>query len=184
MRHQTESFLQDAFVANPSYSFDDPTIMIEHSKTVRDVALQIEEVTHCRRNLLEVMALLHDIGKAYPADEQTLREKHAELGYEVARDFIAKLDLGDDERMRIVTFLKGDMESLEAQIIKDADIIAFFVDEQLQKALKEWGDKNDLPNELQRKANKFEKLKFGISREIAKEPYQKMLARWNLSVTS
>ncbi len=172
--------LATEFLHYASYSFGDPAIMINHAIMVRDLALQIEENVHCDQNLLSIMALFHDIGKAYETDQQTLREKHAELGYEVTKDFIPTLKLGDNDRTLLVSFLKGDMSSLQAQIIKDADIIAFFADERLQKALKEWGDKNALPNELQRKANKIADLKFEVSVKIARPFYEQLVARWDL----
>lgn len=177
---QTDLFLKRAFKKNSSYSFGDPVIMYEHGRTVRDFAMRITGSVECDRELLEVMALFHDIGKAYKADEQTLREKHAELGYEVTKDFLPDLELRDDQRQTLVDFLKGDMTSIEATVIKDADIIAFFADERLQQALKTWGDNNGLPNELQRKADKIRNLTFTSSEAIARPIYERFIEIWGL----
>ena len=175
-----EQFLKQAFEANPSYSFDDPDIMIRHAMMVRDIALKIENEVHCDRSLLEVMALFHDIGKAYAADQETLRKKHAELGYEVTKDFLPTLKLSEEDLECLENFLKGDMTSLHAQIVKDADVIAFFADPILQVALKNWGEKNDLPHELQRKADRIETLTFETSKQIARPLYDQMVAKWRL----
>ncbi len=177
---RVDAFLKSVLEANPSYSFGDPTIMYNHSRTVRDFALQIAKSVECDQDLLEPMALFHDIGKAFVADEQTLREKHAELGYEVTKEFLPQLELSREQRDKLVAFLKGNFDFIEAEIVKDADIIAFYVDSILQKALKDWGDKNDLPNELQRKADKIRKLSLPASTNIAQPLYEKYIQDWNL----
>ena len=79
---KAERFLREAFVKNPGYSFGDPEIMIGHSRTVRDVSLQIAERMECDKELLEIMALWHDIGKrcGQCGDHGNLYHSHDEKG--------------------------------------------------------------------------------------------------------
>lgn len=178
--NQIEKFVKDSFVENPSYSFNDWTIMYEHSLKVKDIALQIAESIDCNKELLTIMALLHDIGKAYKTDEQILQEHHDELGYEVAKDFLPLLNLSEKYVGILKGFLSGNLKSIEVQIVKEADIIAFFSDKNLQQALKNWADKQDLLDELQRKADKFKQLEFSVSKEIARPLYEEMKKQWHL----
>lgn len=177
---QTENFLKISFQENPSYSFNDWIIMYEHSLKVRDFALKIAESVECNKELLTIEALLHDIGKCCKASSKTLREHHAELGYDVAKEFVSQLNLPEEVKNNLVMFLKGQLDSVEGQVVKDADIIAFLSDEKLQNALKIWADKENLPGELQKKLNKINNLKFDVSKEIALPFFESMRERWNL----
>jgi len=180
MKELSERFLREAFEGNSLYSFGDPEIIIGHSLIVRDVTLLIARDVRCNLRLIEVMALLHDIGKAHSADADVLRERHTELGFEVAGEFVAGLGFNSAELEKINGFLKGDMSSLEARIVKDADVIAFFMDGRLQRALKLWGDANGFSDELQRKADKIGGLRFEVSVGIAGEYYDGMVREWGL----
>ena len=179
---KAERFLREAFVKNPGYSFGDPEIMIGHSRTVRDVSLRIAKRMECDKELLEIMALWHDIGKAHEADWKVLRERHDELGYEVTKDILPELNLSVEQKEKLVAFLRGDLNSSsEAKMAKDADIIAFFADEKLQAALKEWADGKGFSSELQRKIAGVDSLRFEISKELVKRPLEAMKKYWNLS---
>ena len=81
----------------------------------------------------------------------------------------------------LTDFLQGHLHSTEAQIVKDADIIAFFLDEDLQNKFKDWADKQELPDELQRKADKLGKLRFDISKQITLPLHKKMRKKWQLN---
>ena len=162
-----EEYLKQSFIENPSYSFGDWTIMYEHSVKVKDLALRIAQEIECDEELLIIESLWHDIGKVYKADEKILRERHAELGYQVTKNFLPQLSLPFEKEARLISFLKGDLSSIEAQVVKDADIIAFYMDEKLQLAFKTWAEKNNLLNEIERKINKLNHLRFNISKQIA-----------------
>lgn len=177
---QTREFLENAFIENPHFSFGNWRIMYNHSLLVLKFALGIAEEIDCDKLVLSVGSLLHDIGKAYKADEQLLREKHEELGYEISQKFLEKFNFSDEQRLKLKDIFLGDGKSVERQIIKDADIVAFFADERLQKALKSWADKRGLTNELQRKLDKVRLLHFGVSKKIAEPFYKEMKKRWDL----
>lgn len=175
-----QNFVKKAFQENPHYSFGDWSIMYEHSVMVKDISLQIAESVDCDKILLSIEALLHDIGKTYKASGKVLHQQHAELGYEVTKDFLPSLDLTKEQKKKLIQFLQGDVSSIEGQIIKDADCIAFFSDIVLQKAFKNWAEKEGLLNELQRKADKINTLHFEVSRKLA-TPYHSVLKeKWEL----
>lgn len=173
-------FLKKSFQANPAYSFNDWRIMYRHSCRVKKLADKICSAVGGDRQVVLLGALLHDIGKTYRASEEVLRERHNELGWEVSRDFIMGLNFKEEQKNKLRDILTGCDGSLESQIIHEADIVAFFIDKKLQTALKIWADKNNLPNELKRKLDNWEKLKFEISKKIAKKYYSQMKIRWGL----
>ncbi|MDD5251850.1 MAG: HD domain-containing protein [Patescibacteria group bacterium] len=177
---QVENFVREAFRKNPAYSFGDGGIMYDHSVKVKDLALLIASNMDCDRELLAVEALLHDIGKAYPADAQTLHERHEELGFEAAVALLPQLPLTSEQAELLSGFLRGNINSVEAEIVKDADTVAFFEDERLQRALAAWAQEQGLAGEMQRKADKFKNLKFKSSRNIALPSYEAMKKRWGL----
>ncbi|MDP3964044.1 MAG: HD domain-containing protein [bacterium] len=177
---KADRFLVEAFQTNASYSFSDPQIMILHSRLVRDFAFQIAKGIDCDSELLEIMALWHDIGKTYNAKPDVLRKKHNELGYEVTRNILFEIKISKNRKQNLIQFLKARSHSIESTIVKDADILAFFADLHLQKALKTWADANNIENELQRKADKFYDLQLPESKRLAEKLYQKMKSRWGL----
>lgn len=175
-----EDFLKQVFIENPAYSFGDWTVMYDHSLRVRDLAMKIAEHVECDTELLELFALFHDIGKAYKADYLYLHEHHEELGFSVAESILSKLSLTAEQLTKFTDFLKGDLGSLEANVMKDADTLAFFMDEKLQELFKKWADEKGLVGELQRKADKYQKLKFPISRDMGKAAHDKMCQKFSL----
>ncbi|MHB8831427.1 MAG: HDIG domain-containing metalloprotein [Patescibacteria group bacterium] len=175
-----EEYLKKVFVDNPDYSFGDWSVIYQHSLNVRDLALKIAEQVECDKELLELFALFHDIGKAYKADYLYLHEHHEELGFNVAEPILSKLSLSTGQSVKLTEFLKGDLSSVEANIMKDADTLAFFMDERLQDLFKKWADEKGLVGELQRKADKYQKLKFEISKAMGKAAHDKMCQKFQL----
>ena len=176
----TKKFLEVSFRENPHFSFNNWKIMYDHSLLVQKFSLELAKNIKCDTLVLQIGALLHDIGKIYKADEETLRKKHGELGYAVSRDFIETLNLTAVQKSNLKDILSSIGDSTERHIIKDADIIAFFADAQLHMAFKKWADERGFESELQRKLDKISKLRFNESKEIAKPVYTEMKARWGL----
>lgn len=168
---KTKDFLKESFIKNPSFSFNNWKIMYDHGIMVLTFSLKIaRELANYDRLVLSVAALLHDIGKTYRADKQTLYEKHEEFSYVVSREFLESLDLTQEQKLKLKEILSGHGECVEKKIIQDADIIAFLADKQLQDAFKNWADQQGMPNEMKRKLDKINLLKFDVSKKIA-EPF-------------
>ncbi len=178
--YRAKKYLRRAFIANPSYSFNNWRIMYHHSLLVMKLAKKIGREINCDMTVITIGALLHDIGKTFRADEQTLHADHDKLGYEVSKNFLATIYLTEQQHNILKKILSGPDDSIEKKIIEDADVIAFFADLKLQTAFKAWIDKNQMAGEMERKLNKFNSLHFEVSKKLAQTYYQKMKNRWGL----
>lgn len=174
---KVKEFVRAAFQRNPSYSFNDPKIMFNHSVLVEKYAARLAKEVACDAEAVSIAALLHDVGKTFDADEKTLYEKHGELAWTVSAEFVNGLELPEKTRALIERLLCGDYSSVEGRIVKDADVIAFYADEELQDAFCEWALKQGQPDELTRKLEKYEKLGYPQSKELAKPLQEKLKAR-------
>lgn len=180
---KTKDFLKESFIKNPSYSFNNWKIMYEHGTMVLTFSLKIaREMANYDELVLSIAALLHDIGKTYQADKQTLYEKHEEFSYLVSQKFLESLDLTKEQKLKLKEILSDPGKSIEKQIIEDADIIAFLADKRLQDSFKKWADQEGLPHEMKRKLDKINLLKFDVSKKIAEPFYQSVKRRFNIMV--
>lgn len=100
---------------------------IDHTLRVRDLCMKIWKAEWADLEILEIAALLHDIGR--PKEFETKWEIcHAEYGAQLAKDFLQNLWLEQDKVDNIVycisthRFRKWNApETLEAKILFDAD---------------------------------------------------------------
>ena len=88
---QTEEFVKQAFIQNPHYSFDDWTVMYNHSVMVKDIVLEITNEIVCDKEAIAIGALLHDIGKTYKTDLETLHTEHESFNLLVSENFFENL---------------------------------------------------------------------------------------------
>ncbi len=175
---ESKRFLKESFVKHPHYSFNDWRIMYDHSILVMKFALRIAKKVSCDTSVLSIGALLHDIGKTFEADEEILRKEHKRLAYPVSKEFLEGLGLTLEQKRKLEEILSDGKMSVEKEIIEDADTIAFFADKKLQGAFKMWVQKKELKNELKRKVDKFNKLQFPVSTEIARNFYTALKKEW------
>ncbi|MDD5110238.1 MAG: HD domain-containing protein [Patescibacteria group bacterium] len=175
---QTEAFVHDAFLKHPHYSFNDWTIMYNHSVRVKDTALQIAKHVPCDGTALAIGALLHDIGKTYVADETTLRQKHENFNIVMSEKFLQTLELPPEQLEKIKEAVAHTGESVELKIIEDADTLAFFADKILYTAFANWAKDRGLFGELERKLKKFDRLNFAYSKELGKPWFVQIQQDW------
>ena len=175
---RVKEFVKKQFIKNPDFSFNDWRIMYNHSLKVEEIAMKIAESVECDRLLLSISALLHDIGKAYKADVQTLHYKHEEFNLKVAEGFIDSLGLSSErlEKLKQIMSSKGD--STELKIIKDADALALFADKTLYMLYIKWAHEKGLDSSIKRKLDKFSKSNFEVSKEIGKKWFEQMKKDW------
>lgn len=177
---KTKDFLKESFIKNPGYSFNNWKIMCDHGIMVFTFSLKIaQNLTNYDQLVLSIAALLHDIGKTYQTDKQTLYEKHEEFNYLISQRFLESLDLTKEQKFKLKEILSGLGKSIEKQIIEDADIIAFLADKKLQDAFNKWTGQEGLPNEMKRKLDKINLLKFDVSQKIAEPFYQSTKKRFS-----
>ncbi len=174
----TREHVKSAFLANPHYSFNDWTVMYDHSVRVYNIALDIAAHVKCDTLLLCIGALLHDIGKTYKADPEVLHKDHEKFNLEVSREFLTGLKLPADRFARLEDIVSHKGESVELKIIHDADALAMYADKRLYMLFIEWASKNDLNGAIKRKQDKFSHLNFPISAEIGRNWYEQMRKDW------
>ena len=173
---QTEEFVKQAFIQNPHYSFDDWTVMYNHSVMVKDIVLEITNEIVCDKETIEIGALLHDIGKTYKTDLETLHTEHESFNLLVSEKFLENLGLPKGKLEEIKQLVAYASDSIEMNIIKDADTIAFYKDKRLYMLFIKWAYESKLDWAIKRKLEKFNNLHFDVSRKIA-EPLRSQMKR-------
>ncbi|MEI8361077.1 MAG: HD domain-containing protein [bacterium] len=98
-----------------------------HVNSVRLLALKIAKAENANLFVVEVAALLHDIGRKAEMDSKG-QGCHAELGSEQAEKILAGFPISDADKQNIIGCIKTHRyrknlapQSLEAKIIFDAD---------------------------------------------------------------
>jgi len=177
---KTEEFLAREFEKNPHYSFNDGTVMRDHSLKVRDIALQIAADLPCDKTVVAVCALLHDIGKTFRADAETLHKRHEEFNWRVSETFLNSLDLPKEQLEKIKAIISHASDSVEMKIIEDADALALYADKRLYMLYIRWAKDNNLGDAARRKIDKFSKLNFAASKEIGEAWFEQMKKDWAL----
>ena len=173
-----EKYLEQEFQAHPHYSFNDWTVMRDHGLKVRDIALQIAEDMDVDKTIVTIGALLHDIGKTYEADPETLHKQHEEFNLSVSEEFLDSLDLPEQQLQKVKELVAYKSDSVEMKIVKDADALALYADKRLYTLYIQWAKENNHNDAIQRKLDKFSKLNFEKSKDIGKDWYEQMKKDW------
>jgi uncharacterized protein len=99
---------------------------LDHAERVRQIAEDIGRREGADLDILRAAALLHDIG--VPIDQ----ERHYEIGARLARGILAQLGFTEDEIEPIAHVIEAhsryggpDPQTLEAQILEDADAVEY-----------------------------------------------------------
>ncbi len=180
---RTEVFVRQTFAANPHHSFGDGTVMFEHSVRVKELALRLAQEVGADPLLVGLGGLLHDIGKAYPADEETLHQKHEELGVLVAAPLLGSLELPAPTLLQLRSLIAHTSASLEMQVMEDADALAFFLDKRLYMLFLAWATNTNHHAAIEKKTHKFEKLHFPLSRQLGSAAFGQMWTDWKAYLT-
>lgn len=175
---KVEAFVENEFKKHPHHSFGDWTVMRDHSMKVRDLALQIGEDRSQASLVLVIAALLHDIGKTYEADVETLHAHHEEFNLLVSEVFLDTLGLSDGQLQTIKDLIGHTSDTEEMRVLEDADALAFYADKRLYMLFIEWARERGLGDSIQKKLDKFDILHFERSRQIGKEWYEQMRQDW------
>jgi putative nucleotidyltransferase with HDIG domain len=177
--NKTKDFVKRSFQENPHYSFNHWSIMYNHSVKVQGLAMKIAEEVKCDKTIASIGALLHDIGKTYKADLDTLHKDHEDFNLLVSEEFLKSLDLDESYLEQIRNVIRYKSDSIEMKVIKDADALALYFDKKLYMLWIEWALENDLKSEISRKLGKYESLNFEVSRRLGKSKLETMKKDWN-----
>ncbi len=168
----TDQFVKDHIPSSRLNKHGSPVVYFRHVLGVRKYALLLAEKYGADKFVVEMAALLHDVG----AD---VGETHAQESARIAKKFLSTVNL--DEKIKpkiiscIVTHSMGSVaETQEQQIIQDADGLIFIDD-----SFKEYFEKKKqkLPLEVARKESieKTKKMMGKIKTEEGRKLAQKFL---------
>ena len=175
---KTDAFVKKAFQDNPHYSFNHWSVMYNHSVIVKELAIKIANEVNCDRLVISISALLHDIGKTYHADHQSLQKNHKNFNLLVSKEFLDNLGLTSTELKHVRDIISYNSDSAEMKIIMDADALAMCFDKKLYMLWIEWAVANKLTTDIQRKLNKYKSLNYEISRRIVEPKLAEMIYDW------
>ncbi len=178
----TEAFMSGSFKENPHFSFWDWTIMHEHSLRVREIALHIAEEMDVDYVVLQVGALLHDIGKTHEGDEETLHIHHEDFNWTVAEPFLRSQPLTVEQLEKLEAILGHKSESVEMKVVEDADALALYADQRLYTVFIDWARSEGLEWAIQRKLDKYDRLNFAKSKEIGRPWLEQMKQDWQETI--
>jgi len=176
---KTNAFVKKAFQDNPHYSFNHWSVMYNHSVNVQKLAMEIANEVECNRLVTSIGALLHDIGKTYHANSETLHNAHESFNLIVTQGFLDNLGLTSTELKHVRELISYNSDSTEMRVIKDADALAMCFDKKLYMLWIDWVIKNALTNDIKRKLDKYSMLHFDVSRRLAEPKLIKMKNDWD-----
>ncbi|MEA3344025.1 MAG: HD domain-containing protein [archaeon] len=175
---KVREYVKKQFYEHPHFSFGDWKIMYNHSLKVEKIAMKISESVECEKLLVSIGSLLHDIGKTFEADEETLHYNHKDFNLRVSEGFLNSLKLSPEELEKIKRIISYEGNSSELKIIKDADALALYADKVLYMSYIKWAHENGLDSSIKRKLDKFSKLNFEVSKAIGKAWFEDMKKDW------
>jgi len=163
-----------------------------HTERVYELSLQIGKKLDANLFIVEIAALLHDIGEKYK-NETTSSKNHAELSADMASNFLNSYDfkLSQEEVDNIIHCIRAHSfsnnivpETLEAKILSDADKLdalgAIGIYRTIVFTLKKQGG---IPQVIEHLENKILKLKdllhLDITRKMAEDRQQIILDFYN-----
>lgn len=111
------------------YPFD-PNLWDVHTQLVRKYALDLAEMEGADKQVVEIAALLHDIGKCKG------RADHHLTGYELSRDFLETVDLPEEKKALILkcvlkhrTRFSAEENEIEVKVVQSADVLGTLFDD-------------------------------------------------------
>lgn len=148
-----------------------------HTLFVRAAALKMAAKEGADREVVEVAALLHDVGKFIDL------ENHEKESAKIAKRFLKTTKFSKKQQRMIVKSIlehrsasQGKSDLLESRILSAADGIAFLKDRVMQGLYLKMS--ND-PSKLKRKMrNMFVKITVPSGKESARKAFQKSIKYW------
>ncbi len=134
----------------------DAKLWSNHVRLVREYALKLAELEKCDAFVVEVAALLHDIGKYYG------KEEHAERSYELSKEFLKTLKIPKYKQELILKCIRKHGkkmpdrdDELEVKVVQCADSLGTLFDEEWQETSRKSGPKDKILGRLDWNFNKM-----------------------------
>ena len=146
----------------------------KHAFQVREFALMIQKRVGGDKDIVEVSALLHDIGKA-----ELLAPGHEENSAKLAKEFLKKVNFDENKINQIVECIKYvNFEPIEARILRSADSMGLIMDKRGQN----WYFENILKNSNERILKELEKsyseIEFDFAKKFVEATYKKLVKKY------
>jgi putative nucleotidyltransferase with HDIG domain len=145
----------------------------KHAFQVRDYALLIFKDLGGDKDVIEVSALLHDIGKS-----ELLAPGHEIISSRLTKEFLEKISFDSNKIPLILKCVEYEnFDTLESRILRTADSMALIMDKDGQ----EWYFENVLRNDKERilgeVKNSYEEIEFDIAKDIVRENYNRLIEK-------
>ncbi len=150
---------------------EDAKLWENHVQLVRKFALKLAEIEKADKDIVEISALLHDIGK------DKGRKGHNERSYELSKKFLEKINLPGKKKLILKCILKHsgnfskEDNEIEVKVIQSADALGTFFDNEWQKFSRETMPKQELLDLFDKS---FKKINLVSAKKIAKPQIEKL----------
>jgi putative nucleotidyltransferase with HDIG domain len=125
-----EEFAEECYKRFPDY----PRVWEEHILPVRKFAVRLAEIEKADREVVEIAALLHDIGRYKNRDDHHL------TGYEMTKNFLEDIEMEDHRKMLILKCVlkhrsrsAGEENEMEVRVVQCADALGTLFDDNWQE---------------------------------------------------
>ena len=149
-----------------------PKLWENHVRLVREFALKLAKIENADKEVVEISALLHDIGK------HKGRRGHNKISYQLSKKFLEKVNLSEKKKNLVLkcilkhsTKFSDEDNEIEVKVIQSADALGTFFDEEGQQCCKERMSKNELLNLFDKS---FKKINLVSARKIARPQIKKL----------
>jgi len=153
---------------------EDPNLWRDHVRLVRKYATLLAKKENADNHVVEIAALLHDIGK-YRG-----REGHAERSYRLSQKFLKELKIPTTQRTLILKAIRkhsskyaGDDDEIEVKVLRSADALGTFFNDEWQEHNRKNIPKNEL---LQLYDKTYKKIELESARKIVAPQLKKLRA--------
>jgi putative nucleotidyltransferase with HDIG domain len=168
VRKKVEEFAKKYCMKDP----EDSKLWENHVQLVRKFALKLAKIEKADKDVVEISALLHDIGK-YKG-----RKRHNERSYELSKKFLEKINLPEKKKELILKCIlkhgskfSDENNEIEVKVIQSADVLGTFFDEEWQEFSRRTMSKQELLDLFDKS---FKKINLASARRIAKPQIEKL----------
>ena len=146
----------------------------KHALLVKKFSLMIQRRVGGDKDVVEISALMHDVGKA-----KLLTPGHEKISAKLTEQFLKKIEFNQDKIQKIVNCIKYEnFKTIESKILCSADSLSLIMD---VSGGREWFFKNILKNKKEQILKELEKsyseIRIDFARRFIRERYKSLLKK-------